>query len=93
MLSADLQHIEETVAQIQQALKKLDTSPASRSVAVDDLSEEVQQKLHCVQSHLVEVKNLSDLEEPLYIVSGMCIFLIVVYDTKLYYRSSLFSIH
>ena len=65
------------VAQVQQAVEKLASSPASHSAAVNDLSEEVWQKLHCVQSCLIEVKKISDLKELLCFVSGQWIFLLL----------------
>ena len=62
----DLRHVEDTIRQVQQAVDSLAKKPASRSDVVDVLSHEVQQKLDRIHNHLMELRNISDLNEPLY---------------------------
>ena len=62
----DLQHVEDTIRQVQQAVDSLEKKPASRSDVVDVLSHEVQQKLDCIHNCLMELRNISNLNEPLY---------------------------
>ena len=82
----DLQHIEATVRWVQLALEKVACSPASHSEAANIFHHEVQQKLNSVQSHLVELQNLSYLKEPSYFVLGMWLCFFVVCNTNLCYR-------
>ena len=89
----DLQHIEATVRWVQLALEKVAHSPASHSEAADVLRREVQQKLNSIQSHLVELQNLSYLKEPFYFVLGMWLCFFVVCNANLCYRSSLRCTH
>ena len=62
----DLHHVEDTIRQVQQAVDSLAKKPASRSDVVDVLSHEVQQKLDHIHNRLMELRNISDLNEPLY---------------------------
>ena len=91
--SDDRRHVEDTVSRVQQAVDNLARKPASRSDAVEILSHEVQQKLSHIQSRLVELQNLSDVQEPLYFETGMWLSFLVFQHSKLCCRSPLLRIY